>query len=186
MKNNRFLLSAEILQGVFVYLRKKHNASEMNLSPKIRVEIAKDVDGVMPLISYMIYKSMFLVKFNGKSWIFSRGEVCGNYPDNPYISELIAVSMPKPIVIGKELNLLKKIKGALAGSGYFRNSLICEVIDGRVVINRDSCYHEKMLGVLESKIQEFVFQANTKSPRQYKPEFIKFLGDSIETVLMSF
>lgn len=175
MKDNQVLLVGELLREVYAYLCKKFKGDAINLSPEIRVEIAKDVDDkFLPRISYMKYSFAILFKINGKTWLLSRGEVCGNYQFNHCHSEIAAV--PLLCVYNKKINKSRKIREALASGSYFRNSLICELTDGRIAVSRDSRFSEKMLGLIGLKI---------RSSSRYDPEFVKFLGDSIEAVLVS-
>ena len=152
----------------------------------------------------MGYESADLFQFDGKTWAIARGEACGSYPADPYNTDILALKfeLRRPIKRGRtkrktEKQIQEELSETIKRSSYFRNSLICGMADGRLTLTENGRFTESMLRLLQPRISDFIAQnLETRTDVihtdlrpvvskavEYKPEFVDFLVETIETVL---
>lgn len=184
----------ELLKNTYERLAKRHPHQELVLEGKPTAEIANDSDWHRTRIGYMRYETAKLFQFNDKTWAIARGEKAGSYPADPYDSDILALEFSTE---GKsEEQIKEELEEKISRSGYFINSLVFGLADGRISANKNSPFTEKLFQLL-SDISKFIAQklehdeelfyldlrpAVSKEMR-YTPEFVAYLTDSIEAVL---
>ncbi len=147
----------------------------------------------------MGYETVALLDIDGKIWAVARGEACGDYPADPYDSDILAVKFDPN---GKtEEQILEELCEEIAMSDYFTNSLIYGMRNGTVRVNIYGKFGSMMKEILKPRIKEFIAQkpeydtgyilVTTLTPicrrsLRWKPEFVDFLASGIEKVLREF
>lgn len=197
MAKKQGLSARQLLEGVYNLLKDKLDGREIKLLLKAMAEIANDSDWHRTRVGYTGYETAVLLKIDDKEWAVAFGTACGSYPADPYNCDIAAV----PVSTNGKSNeeIAKEIHKTLSRGGYFRDSLIYAMADGRLAINKDGRFGQKVLELLKPKIQEFIAQdletdsrylhmdlrPVVKSVAQYKPGFVAFLYDTLRTVLAS-
>jgi len=191
----------ELLKDTYELLAERNQHQEIVLEKPALAEIANDSDWHRRRIGYMKYERVNLFQFNSKDWGVGRGESYGSYPAEPYDSDILALKIS---VEDKTEEELKEDLGQdIRGSKYFKNSLVFGMADGSLGSGSTfswfkNPFEEKMAELLKPKFLDFMAQkpeydkryislstlgpVNTKS-MLYKPEFVDFLTETIETVL---
>ncbi len=183
----------ELLKNTYDTLGKRHDHVDIIFPGRVTTEIANDSDYHRTRIGYMGYESVGLFHLDSKSWAIGRGEKCGDYPADPYDSDILALeySSPDPQKIAEEI---------YRNSNYFGNSLVHGMRNGSLAVSQRGRFGEKMFKILQPEIEKFIAQkpeqrsdvfvfgasglepATTRSTG-YEKEFVDFLADAIETVL---
>ena len=171
----------ELTQFVYEELYRK-NSQEIQFKEPILAVIADDSDDHRSRTGYMRYEKGKIVSLNRGRLIISRGEACGDYPADPYNSDIMAI--PERI-----------IEAGLEGAcGYFTCSLIVGMSDGRLVVPKGN---EELKRQVSENIESFVAQKlktrlDLMYPDQrpvvtnavrYKPGVVDFLVRNIEECL---
>lgn len=189
----------ELLKNTYESLERRNPHQEIALPEPALSLIADDSDWHRTRRGYMKYEKTNLFQFNGKKWAISRGESYGSYPARPYDSDFLALELSTE---GKSSEQIQKelIEG-IGDSSYFRNSLICGMADGNLILNSSGKFGKKMLELLKPKLPDFVtqkpeydtsvilastLQHPTIKEMLYKPTFVGFLTETIETILKEF
>lgn len=197
MVEKQSLSARQLLEGVHSLLKDKLDGKEIKLPSKAMAEIADDSDYHRTRVGYTGYETAILLKVDDKEWAVAFGTKCGSYPADPYNCDIAAV--PVSINGKSDEETAKEIHEALNGNSYFRNSLVYAMADGQLAISENSKYGQKVLELLEPRVQEFIAQnletdsqyftmdlrPLVKSSVQYKPEFMVFLFDTLRAVLAS-
>jgi len=196
-KNKENLSVRELLKKTYENLADRNPHKEIYLTEPAFAEIANDSDWHRTSKGYMKYESANLFRFNGKSWVVSRGEKYGSYPAEPYDSDILALEP------SEENPTSLYIRSKLESSSYFRNSIVFGLADGNLGVGTNSPFFEnrfekRVTEILKSKISDFVAQmpeydksAILASTLQYpitkkmlyKPDFADFLTETIEKIL---
>lgn len=195
MSKNQGLSARELLSETFNDLQIKLDGKSINLPSMAAAEIANDSDWHRTRIGYTGYESAVLVKNGNKQWVIAFGTKFGSYPTNPYNCDIAAV----PISVDEKPDdqVAKEIHDALEGNNYFRNSLIYAMADGRLAVNSEGRFGQKVFEFLQPKIREFIAQELEtdsrfltmdlhpvmKSAVRYKREFVIFLSETLQAAL---
>lgn len=195
MSKNQGLSARELLSETFNNLQIKLDGKSISLPSMAAAEIANDSDWHRTRIGYTGYESAVLVKNGNRQWVIAFGTKCGSYPADPYNCDIAAVPIS---VNGKSDNrVAKEIHDALENNNYFRSSLIYAMADGRLVVNNEGRFGQKVFEFLRPKIGEFIAQELETDPRflttdfrpvvksaiQYKREFVAFLSETLQAAL---
>jgi hypothetical protein len=191
----------ELLKKTYDNLAKRNEHQQIVLTEGSLAEIANDSDWHRTRIGYMKYERANLFQFNNKNWAVARGEKYGDYPAEPYDSDLSAFEL---LIEDKTPGKIQeKLRSVIRGNSYFRNSLIYGLNDGRLAIGPNSDwfsnpFRSRMAELLKPRIDDFVLQKPEYDTRfilastlqypatkvtLYKPNFVDFLTETIETVL---
>ncbi|UCG95162.1 MAG: hypothetical protein JSV92_03915 [archaeon] len=196
MKNGGELKVRKLLEKTYENLAERNPHKEIRFEPALS-KIADDSDWHRTKIGYMKYESANLFSFNGKNWAVARGERYGDYPAEPYDSDITALEP------SEENPASSYIRSKLESSCYFRNSLIFGLADGNLAMGTNSSFFEnpfekKMKEILVPKLTDFVAQtpeydtgailtSTLQHPATkkmlYKPGFVDFLTETIEKIL---
>jgi len=117
----------ELLQNAYLRLCIIHASREVVFQHRAFAEIADDSDWHRTRKGYMGYDKADLLRLDGKVWVIARGEACGSYPAAPYDSEILALRFELKREDGKrktKAQTRNELSDAVAGSTYFRNSLV--------------------------------------------------------------
>ncbi|MGV8151990.1 MAG: hypothetical protein ACP5OG_02835 [Candidatus Nanoarchaeia archaeon] len=186
---------SEVLQGVYNRLGERNNFKEVILPQKVLSEIADDSDYHRTKTGYMAYEKVRFFDFNNKSWLIGNGKAYGDYPKDPYNSDILALEM-------KYSKSPKKVFEAfLENVGtYFRNSLLHARSDGTLVTISNR-FSDKITSNLSPEIDSFIaeeskynnkiidpatFRSVNTRQMTYKPSVIDFLAENIENILKSY
>lgn len=190
----------ELLTKTDEALSKRSEHREIKFKEGVLAEIANDSDWHRTRVGYMRYSLARQFQFNGKVWIVVRGEKCGQYPADPYDSDITALEIPAPLRARLTKDKLAELSRAIGASTYFANSLIYAMADGRLAVNKSGRFQTRMLDLVQPRAAEFLavapeydreylslstLQAVNLRAAEYKPEFADFLADSIKAVLSS-
>ena len=195
MSEDTSLSVRELLQQVCENIGKELRGKQITLPNKATSEIANDSDWHRSRAGYMGYESVVLIQIGEKNWALGFGEACGSYPADPYSSDIVALLISPDGKSDEEL--AQEIYKAIETTCYFRDSIICGMADGRLFLNKNAPFGEKMMGILQSGIKNYIAQSIetdptvfhmdlrpvVKSSMKYKPEFVDFLKDSITGLL---
>lgn len=190
----------KLLKETYSLLFKRHNPQEIVFSRMPMPEIANDSDWHRTRTGHMEYESAGIFNFNGKNYCIARGEACGGYPADPYDSDILALEFElknnaKRKKTDKQIR--EELYNLIDGSDYFKNSLLHALANGNLGIEKGSRFGEKMFEIIKPKIESFTNQKPEydrevltmdlrpvcKKEAKYKPGFVKFLANSIESVL---
>lgn len=191
MSKDTSLSVRELFQGVCEKIEKEFRGEQIILSNRAMSEIADDSDNHRNRTGYMGYNSVVLVKIGEKNWALGFGVAGGGYPADPYSSDIIALSISPDGKSDEELT--QEIYRAIETTSYFHDSIICGMADGRLFLKENAHFGKKMMGILQSRIRDYIAQSLeidptllymdlrpiVKSSMKYKPEFVDFLKDSI-------
>lgn len=154
MSEDTILSVRELLQRVCGKLGEEFKGRQIALPQKAMSEIANDSDWHRNREGYVGYESVILAQIDEKYWVFGYGGAYGSYPADPYSSDIIVLSVS---VDGKsDEELAQGICEAIERTGYFRDSVICGLSDGRLFFNKNAPFGAKMMEVLKSGFNEYV------------------------------
>jgi len=186
----------ELLEQTYSILCNRHNPQKIILPRRARAEIADDSDYHRTRTGYMAYKSVGLFKLNNKTWAITKGEAAGDYPADPYDSDITAIEFEPHNKTDEQMQ--KELYDSIQESSYFINSLIHSMSNGELATSKGK-FCGCMSSILNSSIYEFIAQMpeyhpeylslSTLSPfctRQtlYKNKFADFLANTIEKALL--
>jgi len=194
----------ELFQKTYDLLVKRHSPSQVVFPSEVYVEIADDSDWHRNRKGYMKYSSVGLFQLNGKNWAVTRGVNGGGYPADAYRGDILVLEfdLKRASKDGRKIKKTPKtieeeLKGEIENSDYFRNSLIIGMYDGRLASTRSNNRGMRLMELLgdssrfvahEREIRDDVIHLDLRhvvsSPTLYKLEFVGFLTDSIEKVLI--
>lgn len=197
MSANQGLSARELLTETFSDLQNKLGGKIVSLPSKATAEIANDSDWHRTRIGYTGYELAVLVESGSKQWAIAFGTKCGSYPADPYNCDITAI----PVAVdGKpEDQIAKEVHDALESNSYFRNSLIYAMADGQLAVSKEGRLGQKVLELLQPKVQEFIAQdleidsryfttdlrPVVKSAVRYKREFVTFLSETLQAALVA-
>ncbi|MFA4999132.1 MAG: hypothetical protein WC519_00055 [Parcubacteria group bacterium] len=98
-------------------------------------EIANDSDVHRTRIGYMRYTHVALVKVQGENFLLARGIKHGQYPAEPYDSDLTACPLNEEDLTDDEAEFLAKANDVLSYSSYFAHSLVFTKMDGDLMVS---------------------------------------------------
>ncbi len=198
VKTQKGLFVRDLLKNAYEKLSQQNENLEIKFSDPVLTEIADDSDWHRAKKGYMVYECARAFQFNGKGWVVARGEKCGNYPAEPYDSDVMALEFS---LNGRITNSVKEeLAGKISESLYFINSLVHGMADGNLAVGDRGRFGRQMLALLKPRIQEFIAQEPeydrslilastllhpTTKKMLYKPEFADFLAESFKTILTS-
>lgn len=145
----------ELLKATYNRLAERHPHEEMILEGKPIAEIANDSDWHRTRVGYMRYETANLFQFNNKTWAIARGEKCGQYPAEPFDSDILALELSVESKTGEQIK--GELEEMIRRSEYFRNSLVFGMADGRIGVGTRHSY-ERMTELLSSGISKFIAQ----------------------------
>lgn len=189
----------ELLRNVFQRLAEIGSNQEVSFSEEASVVIADDSDIHRTRKGFMNYKSVIICRFGSKTWAISIGKAWGDYPADPYKSDIIAIEISPP-GLKSEKQISEEIRKLIYLGWYFENSLIIARQNGQITVpeNPRNRFKKKILESLRSIAKTFIAQslvvddesisARTLepvviSPVLYKPEFTEVLAKQIAEIL---
>lgn len=195
-ENKNGLTIRELLENTYESLAKRNPHQEIILNKPALSEIANDSDWHRTRIGYMRYEKANLFNFSNNDWAVCIGEKFGSYPAERFDSDLSALKLT---IEGKKPEQIEEdIRNNFHRYDYFQNSLVFGFRYGNMGISKDSKLGEKMQELLKPKIENFIVQKAEYDETKilcstleypvvknvlYKPNFVGFLTETIETVL---
>jgi hypothetical protein len=130
----------------------------------------------------MGYDSVRVVKLKDKIWILGKGEACGQYPADPYDSDIFVFCLP-------EDRKDKPIEDSIRWQEYFVSSAFFAMSDGQVAANKDSEIAQKVLFSFMDEWPKYVIEPTkyrddvigldlrpiAQSSASFKPELVEIL-----------
>ncbi len=201
MNEQGVLTVRQLLKATYDNLAERQPNEEVALPEQTLAEIANDSDYHRTRIGYMRYESAKLFQFGDKTWAITIGKKYGSYPAEPYDSDLSALELS--IENKTQEQIIEGLGKKIDRSIYFRNSLIHGMADGNLAAGTshhwlNNPFQGRILELLKPKIKDYIaqkpeydttmllastLQHPTNKVMLYKPEFVDFLVDTIETVL---
>jgi len=194
----RQISAKEVLRGAYELLIEELGGREIRLPSKPRSKFADYSDYHRTMYGYIEFNETagVIQVAGGKEWAIAFGT---NFsPFGSYDCHIAAIRI---LTAGKaDREIAREIYETLGSEReeYLRNSLICAVIGGKFAASRDSKLSQKVLKLLEPKIQEFTAQPLEIDPRyidcstlcavvvseaRYSPELIEYLVRILRLVL---
>lgn len=195
VKITKSLSVRELLDKTYEALEKKFEHKTVIFPEHASAEIANDSDYHRTRIGSMSYEKANVFRFNGREWAIAIGKACGSYPADPYDTDISAIQTKTEGKLEKQIG--KELMEGFERSSYFRNSIIYGMSDGSLAVGNQSPFKDKVLEILKPQMEKYM----AKQPKyhdkfitmdlrpvvtgraEYKPEFTKFLAESIATIL---
>jgi len=185
----------ELLDKTYERLEKKFEHKTITFPGPALAEMANDSDYHRTRIGYMEYKKANIFRFNGKEWAVAIGKAWGDYPADPYDTDLSAIETKTE---GKlEEQIQEGITKGFRGSNYFENSIVYGMRDGSLAIGKQSPFKDKVIEILRSQLENYMAKQPEYHDRlmtmdlrpvvtgraEYKPELVDFLAEMTEKIL---
>ncbi|MDP3057784.1 MAG: hypothetical protein Q8N37_04720 [bacterium] len=191
--------AGELLENAFRILSEKNSYRRIGFPEQVSVIIAEDSDIHRARQGYMGYKSATLFEINKKLWAMSVGKAWGDYPADPYDSDILAIEISSPEEkIDKDL--MGEIQKRIHFDEHFQHSLIIARKNGQITVaeNPENRFKKKILESLRPVASKFIvqkleidkwsvsaidLQPVVISMVRYKPEFAEVMANRILEIL---
>jgi hypothetical protein len=192
------LTAGEVIRKVFEKIKERHSHREIHFPRGALALIADDSDLHRIRRGYMKYDSAILIHLGNKNWALARGEACGDYPADPYDSDIWAAEIKAGSKSPEQI--ASEIREMIRKSEFFSNTIIGGRKDGSFFISKN-IFGKKVKELLpaeklsnfvssEMKIDSRYFTIEgsnvlpiVKKPMQYKEELVDFLAQLIIQIL---
>ena len=180
----------KLLENTYSTLVRERKPRDMTFPEEVQVVAYEDDFDRDTLTGYLVYRSAGLFQLKNGLWTIAHGRSRGRCLTGKVYSNILAQEIEDPEKLAQEIR----------SSTYFKNSLVLAKSDGELIFNKDPRFRKTMLEKLVPEVDRFtarkmqqdkkVFSISDGQPvcaaeQTYRPEFAKFLADSIVEVLES-
>ena len=140
----------KLLRAAYNRLGHKYHSRELHFPQGVCVEIADDSDGHRTRKGYFRYRSAKIIRVGPRWWVIARGERSGQYPADPFDSDIIAIRIPGRLKPDQDTTNM--VASAIRQGEYFRNSAVVGLADGRLLQIEDNILGQAVSGILRSEL----------------------------------
>lgn len=192
------LSAGKTLVRVFEDLQKKLDGKEI-IFPDTPRSVTMEYSSENKIrTGYSLYERVMMATTNGIDLVVALGTPSGDYPDSPFVHDIVVVRILPDEKLNPEEKLTKEIWKKLVAGRCFKNSIIIAMTSGEIILRSKGIFKKIPPNLLTKEaLEKFTarelkyrdndlpwnFQCFIKSPRLYTEAFPKHLSYIISNAL---